>query len=112
MLASTEGTAPTYVDIAHRAALMYSFASLVLFHFVSISPWSRTVNLLAVTAPVLFFAMADGSYVYHGLTGTTDNQIRDAESPARLRVILWANNVAQIGGVSVLVAGFLVVVLT
>ena len=45
------------VDIAHRAALLYSFATLLLAVFVELSAWPAWVNLTAA-AVVVFFSSA------------------------------------------------------
>lgn len=107
MMGSDEGTAPTYVDIAHRAALLYSFASLVIYEFVQLSPYSLIVNLIAVGAPISFFALAVGSYITHGILGDTDNQFRDSGviNPTVLRSVMGALIVAEIGGFSLLFVG-------
>lgn len=107
MMGSDEGTAPTYVNVAHRAALLYSFASLVIYEFVQLSQLSVIVNLIAVIAPISFFALAVGSYITHGLLGDTDNQFRDSGiiHPTALRGIMWALIVAEIGGFSLLFIG-------
>ena len=67
MITSAEGQAPAYVDICHRAALMYAFACLVLAEFAQLSEWSAGVNLAAVALPVVFFGAAVGSYAVHGI---------------------------------------------
>ena len=107
MMGSDEGTAPTYVNIAHRAALLYSFASIVIYEFVQLSPFTAAVNLVAVGAPITFFAVAVGSYITHGLLGDTDNQSRDSGivGPTVLRGVMWALIIAEIGGVSLLLVG-------
>ena len=47
MAASEDGLAHPYVDIAHRAALLYSFATLLLAAFVELSGFSSAVDLIA-----------------------------------------------------------------
>lgn len=76
MIADPDGAAPAYVDICHRAALMYAFACLVLAEFARLSAWPPMVNLIAVAAPVIFFASAVGTYAVHGVLRDTDNQLR------------------------------------
>ena len=44
---SAEAQAPMYVDIAHRAALLYSFACALVAQFSGASAWSNAVNLAA-----------------------------------------------------------------
>jgi len=111
---SEKAVAPVYVDIAHRAALMYSFASLLLAVFAGLSAWSATVNLIAAALPLAFFAFAIGGYVAHGVLRDTDNQFLRphrigpvALHPALLAGFMWALMAAEIGGFAVLFAGFL-----
>jgi hypothetical protein len=40
IMSSAEHRAPVYVDIAHRASLLYSFASLVIARLLEYSPYS------------------------------------------------------------------------
>ncbi len=105
ILASPEGQAHPYTDIAHRAALLYSFALLLVATFVELSGWSALVNLLAAGAMSVFFFSAVFGYNLHGLRRDTDNQMRD---PGReIRSFMVALIVAEIVGWLVLVAGFL-----
>lgn len=106
MMADGRGTAPRYVNVAHRAALLYSFASLVIYEFARISPYSRPVTLIAVAIPLVFFAVATGSYVVHGVLQDTDNQFRDPANPVALRAVMAALIVGEIGGFLVLYIGF------
>lgn len=111
---SPTATAPVYVDIAHRAALLYSFAALLLAVFAHLSVWPATVDLVASALPLAFFALAIGGYVVHGLLRDTDNQflkphrLGGAElHPALLTGFMWVLMAAEIGGFAVLFAGAL-----
>ena len=113
IMASADAQAPTYVDIAHRTALLYSFACVVLALLAERSAWSNPVNLLGVWLAVSFFAAAVGSYVLHGLLRDTDNQLA---RPHRLGtttlpgwmigVFMNALIVAEIAGLLILFSGF------
>ena len=107
MAASPDGRAHPYVDVAHRAALLYSFATLLVATFVELSGWSEVVNLVAAFAVIAFFVGAVAGYVYHGITRDTDNQFREGEGPPGLHPFMWALIVAELAGFSVLFAGFL-----
>ena len=107
LAASPEGQAHPYVDVAHRAALLYSFATLLVATFVELSGWSETVNLIAAFAVIAFFVGAVAGYLYHGITRDTDNQFREGEGPPGLHPFMWALIVAELAGFSVLFAGFL-----
>lgn len=111
---SPGATTPVYVDIAHRAALLYSFAALLLAVFAGLSVWSDRVNLVAAALPLLFFALAIGGYIVHGILRDTENQFlqphRLGETtipPALIVGFMWALMAAEIGGFVVLFAGTL-----
>ena len=111
---SPKATAPVYVDIAHRAALQYSFAALLLAVFAALSRWSRTVDLLAAAAVLLFFALAIGGYIVHGVLQDTDNQFVKPHRVGSMKLhpqavarFMWALMAAEIGGFVVLFAGTL-----
>lgn len=105
MATSEEGLAHPYTDTAHRAALLYSFALLLVATFVELSGWGVLVNLLAAGALSFYFYAAVFGYMVHGWKQDTDNQFRD--QPAGLHAFMAALIVAEIGGWLVLMAGFL-----
>jgi hypothetical protein len=105
MASSDDHLAHPYVDTAHRAALLYSFALLLVATFVELSGWSTLVNLLAAGAMAFYFFAAVGGYAVHGWRRDTDNQFRDPITG--MRAFMVALIVAEIGGWLVLVAGFL-----
>src|SRR3984885_12028050 len=80
IIAAEDHRAHPYVDIAHRAALLYSFATLLLAAFVELSAWPAWVNLTAAMIVVFFFVAALLSYVLHGWRRDTVNQF---ERPPR-----------------------------
>ena len=63
---SKEFKAPYYVDIAHRSALLHSFATMLVAVFASLSVFSARVNVIATIAPLLFFAIAILNYIKLG----------------------------------------------
>jgi len=106
IMVADDHRAHPYVDIAHRAALLYSFATLLLAAFVELSAWPAWVNLTAAMIVVLFFVAAILGYISHGVRRDTVNQF---ESPDRaLRVAMVLLIVGEIGGFGVLLAGFIV----
>ena len=106
IMVADDHRAHPYVDIAHRAALLYSFATLLLAAFVELSAWPAWVNLTAAMIVVFFFVAAILGYISHGVRRDTVNQF---ESPDRaLRVAMVVLIVGEIGGFGVLLAGFIV----
>jgi phosphatidylglycerophosphate synthase len=106
IMASDDHRAHPYVDIAHRAALLYSFATLLIAVFVELSAWPAWVNLTAAMVVVSFFVGAIAGYIIHGLRRDTVNQF---ENPARETEVGMALLIAgEIGGFGVILAGFIV----
>jgi hypothetical protein len=105
MREAADGLAHPYVDTAHRAALLYSFALLLVATFVELSGWSAAVNLIAAGAMAFYFFAAIAGYVVHGWRRDTDNQFRDPV--AGMHGFMISLTVGEIGGWLVLVAGFL-----
>jgi hypothetical protein len=105
MVTGPEGLAHPYVDTAHRAALLYSFALLLVATFVELSGWSALVNLLAAGAMAFYFFAAVAGYAIHGRRRDTTNQFHPP-TPA-LHAFMATLIAAEIGGWLVLVAGFL-----
>ena len=102
---SEQSVAHPYIDIAHRAALLYSFALLLVATFVELSGWGTVVNLVAAAAMAFYFFAAIAGYMAHGLRRDTDNQFRDAVPGTH--AFMLSLIVAEIGGWLVLIAGFL-----
>ncbi len=105
MATAEDGLAHPYIDTAHRAALLYSFALLLVATFVELSGWGTAVNLIAAGAMTFYFFAAVVGYAVHGWRRDTDNQFRDPI--AGTHQFMLALIVAEIGGWLVLVAGFL-----
>jgi hypothetical protein len=101
---SEENAAHPYVDIAHRAALLYSLALLLVATFVELSGWGVAVNLIAAGAMALYFFAAVAGYNIHGWLRDTDNQFRDPIPGTH--AFMLSLIVTEIGGWLVLVAGF------
>jgi preprotein translocase subunit SecG len=105
IMTSEDRRAHVYVDIAHRAALLYSFATLLLATFVELSAWATWINLTAAMVVVFFFVAAILAYIVHGARRDTENQY---EHPVRGTGVLMAGLiVAEIGGFGVIFAGFI-----
>ncbi|MFT4088271.1 MAG: hypothetical protein QM658_14195 [Gordonia sp. (in: high G+C Gram-positive bacteria)] len=103
---SDDGHAHVYVDIAHRAALMYSFAAAMLGAFVQFSAWPSWLNVTSVAVVVFFFVTAIASYAMHGARRDTTNQMHPP-TPS-MAVSMGALILGEVGGSAIIVAGFLV----
>lgn len=104
MTTSENHLAHPYVDVAHRAALLYSFATAMIAAFVHYSDFSDTVNLIAAFVMIFYFVAAIVSYTIHGALRDTDNQLRDAVHGTHF--FFWTLVIGEVGGFVVLLAGF------
>jgi heme/copper-type cytochrome/quinol oxidase subunit 2 len=93
-----------YVDIAHRAALLYSFATMLVAVFVELSAWPTWVNLTAAMVLVFFFVAAIFEYIVHGMRRDTTNQFEHPTTA--LTVGMFGLIIGEVGGFAVLLAGF------
>jgi hypothetical protein len=105
IMASDEHRAHPYVDIAHRAALLYSLATLLIAVFVELSAWPAWVNLTAAMVVVFFFVGAIASYISHGVRRDTVNQFEKTDRGTEVGMALLI--AGEIGGFGVILAGFI-----
>ena len=105
IMLSAEHRAPVYVDIAHRASLLYSFASLVMAKLLEYSPYSERVQTLAAAVPLAFFAITICGYIAHGLIDKTDNLFLDRNFTTTW--YMYALIVGEVGGFAIILWGFL-----
>ncbi len=105
MLSSADHQAPVYIDIAHRAALMYSFAALVMAELLRFSPYPLRVQLIISGVPLFFFATAIAQYLYLGLQNRTRNQFSQRSFATTWGMLLLI--IGEVGGVGAILWGFL-----
>lgn len=106
MVTSAQHVAHPYVDIAHRASLLYAFATLLTAVFVELSAWPDWVDLTAAMVLVFFFLAAILSYIVHGARRDTTNQFEHPSPGMHISMVLLI--VGEIGGFAVLLVGFAV----
>jgi hypothetical protein len=104
IMASPAHLAPVYIDIAHRASLLYSFAALVIAKLLQYSPYSATVQLVAAGVPLLFFALTIVGYSTHGFRDDTENMF--AERNFITTWFMYALIFGEIGGMCIVLWGF------
>lgn len=114
MWTNPQGLAHPYVDIAHRASLLYGFACITLAVLSYFSTFSPQGNLIAVVVVILFFAMAVAGYLIQAVLNGPDNQLRQPHRIGRhsmprsgLMLFMVALVISEIGGTLYLFAGAL-----
>lgn len=109
---SPEAVAPAYVDICHRASLLYAFACLLLERMTALSQLPAWLELSALGGLLFYFAFAVFGYALHGWLNDTDNQLRRPHRlarwtlpPAVVTGSMISLVLAEIGGFLVLAFG-------
>ena len=105
IMQSTERQAPVYVDIAHRNALMFSFASVVIAKLVEYSPLSTAWQIVIIAVPFFFFVMTSVGQITEGVKDRTDNIFKKPD-PIR-NIFMYGLVAGEIGSVAALVGGFI-----
>lgn len=105
IMTSRNHRAHPYIDIAHRASLLYSFAALVMATLLYFSPYSETVQLVITGVPLFFFAVAIAQYYRLGLEGKVTNQFKTRNFTTTWGMLLLI--VGELGGVGAIVWGFI-----
>ncbi len=105
IMASPEHRAPVYVDIAHRAAFLYSFAMLVIAKLLEYNPYSMKVQTGAVAGVLVFLVITILGYLSHGIRNDTENIFNKRTFTTTWYMYLLI--VGEIGGLSIILWGFI-----
>lgn len=105
IMTSPNHRAHPYIDVAHRASLLYSFAALVMAALLYFSPYSLPVQLVITGVPLFFFAAAIAQYFRLGLAGEATNQFRERNFNTTWGMLFLI--IGELGGVGAIVWGFI-----
>lgn len=105
MLKSADHMAPAYIDIAHRAAFLYSFAMLVIAKLLEYSPYSESVQLAASGLLLIFMSVTIVGYFATGMMNKTDNLFRHRDF--RTTWYVYMLTVGEITGLAIILWGFI-----
>lgn len=102
--------APYYVNIAHRTALLYSFAMLVVLEMARLSAHRVALDALGVMLLVVFFGSAIATYIGLGFRNNTDNQFKQGGFAANAG--MWLLIIGELSGFAILASGVLLALFT
>lgn len=103
MRRSPAARAPMYVDIAHRAALLYAAAMAVCALLAALSPLSQGLELAAVIGNFAFFLIATLTYVSLGVRRVGETQYKHRNFTTGIGT--WVLIVVELGATSLLLVG-------
>ncbi len=104
IMSSESRQAPVYVDIAHRASFLYSFACLVIAKLMEFSPFSQFWQVVIVVIPLIYFILSVVAYIKEGILNRTDNIFK--ENSTFVTWFMYTLIAAEIGGFGLIFGGF------
>lgn len=107
---SAEHRAPVYIDIAHRAAFLYSFAALVIAKLLEENALAEIILISAAIIVLIFFSLTILGYLTTGFANQTDNLFRERNFTTTW--FIYALIFGEIGGFSIIFGGFLTKIFT
>jgi len=105
IMTSQDSRAPVYIDIAHRASFLYSFAALVIAKLLEFSPYTVVIKILISVIPLAFFALTIVGYLITGLKNKTDNMFTTRNFITTWFMYLLI--IGEIGGMVLIIWGFI-----
>ena len=66
-----------YIDIAHRNALLFSFACVVIAKLMEFSPFSPTMQLIITLIPLFYFSLTTINQIKQGFLGRTETIFKE-----------------------------------
>jgi hypothetical protein len=105
IMRSDDRQAPVYVDIAHRNALLFSFACLVIAKLMEFSPFSTTIQLMITLVPLFFFALTTINQIKEGALNRTNTIFKERNFSTTW--FMYALIVGEVGAVSLMIVGFI-----
>ena len=105
IMTSPKHRAPVYVDTAHRASFLYSFASLVIAKLLEYSPFSTSTQVLLAAIPLFYFAVTIVQYTALGLRNRTETQFSQRNFLTTWGMYMLI--VGEIGSLSAILWGFI-----
>ncbi len=93
-----------YIDIAHRNALLFSFACLVIAKLMEFSPFSLVVQLVITLIPLFYFSLTTINQIKEGFSGRTETIFKERNFSTTW--FMYGLIAGEIGSISLMVIGF------
>lgn len=105
IMKSENHKAPIYVDIAHRNALLFSFACLVIAKLMEFSPFSPTIQLVITLIPLFYFALTTINQVKEGALNRKETIFNQRNFSTTW--FMYGLIIGEVGAISLMVFGFI-----
>jgi len=104
MMKSEKHKAPIYVDIAHRNALLFSFACLVIAKLMEFSPFSPAIQLTITVIPLFYFSLTTINQIKEGAAGRNETIFKERNFSTTW--FTYGLIVGEVGSILLMIVGF------
>jgi hypothetical protein len=104
MMKSENHKSSMYIDIAHRNALLFSFACLVIAKLMESSPFSPVMQLVITLIPLFYFSLTTINQIKEGFAGRTETIFKERNFSTTW--FMYGLIAGEIGCVSLMIIGF------
>jgi hypothetical protein len=94
-----------YVDIAHRNALLFSFACLVIAKLMEFSPFSPTMQIVITVIPLFYFSLTTINQIKEGIAGRNETVFKERNFSTTW--FTYGLIIGEIGAISLMIIGFI-----
>ncbi len=93
-----------YIDIAHRNALLFSFACIVIAKLMESSPFSPTIQLIITIIPLFYFSLTTINQIKEGFAGRTETIFKERNFSTTW--FTYGLIIGEISAISLMIAGY------
>ena len=93
-----------YVDIAHRNALLFSFACIVIAKLMEFSPFSPTMQMVITAIPLFYFSLTTINQIKEGFSGRTETIFKERNFSTTW--FIYGLIAGEVGSISLMIIGF------
>ena len=104
MMKSEHAKSSMYVDIAHRNALLFSFACVVIAKLMEFSPFSMTIQIIITAIPLFYFSLTTINQIKEGFAGRTETIFKERNFSTTW--FTYGLIVGEIGAISLMIIGY------
>lgn len=105
IMKSEHAKSSMYVDIAHRNALLFSFACVVIAKLMEFSPFSMTIQIIITAIPLFYFSLTTINQIKEGFAGRTETIFKERNFSTTW--FTYGLIVGEIGAISLIIIGYI-----
>jgi hypothetical protein len=105
IMKSENAKSSMYVDIAHRNALLFSFACIVIAKLMEFSPFSPAMQMVITAIPLFYFSLTTINQIKEGFAGRTETIFKERNFSTTW--FTYGLVIGEVGSISLMIIGFI-----